>query len=196
MEIAIFTAQMVDLIFRESHECGANQIAVFRDSGLLTNVFDTKGAYERSLTNAALNLLLHTQGLSISHEESGAPVVRELGEFKLSISHSNQLFALQLSRNLHPGIDVQQVKKRLAEGTSYFMNTRELRDFPNDERTLYSIWSAKEAAYKVKKGQVQSYKEDLWVTKMDVNTIHVDVLGELLTFRQHFLDDFLVVYAI
>lgn len=187
---------MVDLIFREIHAYGANQIAIFRDSHQISGDFDTKRSYERTLTNAALNLLLHTQGLSISHEENGAPVVRELDGFQISISHSNQLFAIQLSRNVRPGIDVQQMKKNLVEGTDYYMNSREAAFFPNDEKTVHAIWSAKEAAYKVKKGKVHSYKEDLWVKKMDATSIHVDVLGDELTFRHHFLDDFLVVYAI
>lgn len=156
------------------------RIAVFQDE-TPDAARDQRREHEKSTTLRCISKLLLADKVELDYTTNGAPVLKSHPELHLSISHSKDWYAVALSDQGPVGVDVQEMKAEgLASGLAYFMSTRELSKKWTD-RELYLIWCAKEAWYKWKRGEVESYKENLSIMEIAHNQIHGQICGEFLS---------------
>lgn len=156
------------------------RMAVFQD-GTPENLRAKRREHEKASTLRCITNLLLTETVELDYTASGAPFLKSHPELHLSISHSKDWYAIAISDRGPVGVDVQEMKAEgIASGLAYFMSVQELKKEWSD-RELYLIWCAKEAWYKWKRGEVESYKEDLSISEMAHDRIHGQVSGEFLT---------------
>jgi len=110
----------------------------------------------------------------VLHDDSGAPFLKNSKKF-ISISHSENLFAVQLSDVDRVGVDVQVKKDNIYRGRGYFINDLEEQNFEMTSEELQLIWSAKESVYKYKKGAVEHYREGISVLEIRSDSIFVEL---------------------
>ncbi len=86
----------------------------------------------------------------IIYDKNNKPYLHDYS-YNISISHSNKLTAILLSRNRHVGIDLEYMSHRIEKIESRFINQQEIiTDQPDIRRYhLYVHWCAKEALYKL-----------------------------------------------
>ncbi len=131
----------------------------------------------------------------VMHHSSGAPFLEKSNYF-ISISHSENIFALQISSKDEVGIDVQVTKGNIYRGRGYFVNDFEENNFTLNDKELYLIWSAKEAVYKLKKGKISQYREEILVKKIGENEITVCVGAEKITCSYWQSANFIMVFVL
>ncbi len=131
----------------------------------------------------------------IAHYDSGAPYLVH-SKKHISISHSGNLFALQISSKDAVGVDVQLFKTGLSRGYSYFVNEQEEKLHELSNLNLHLIWCAKESIYKFKKGEVKLYREDISVVEIKDDFLRVVLkTGKKIKCQFIVQNNYLMVYV-
>lgn len=156
------------------------RLVLFKDE-TPENLRALRREHEKATVLNCISTLLSGERVELDYTASGAPLLKSHPELHLSISHSKDWYAIALSDRVPVGVDVQEMKTEgLASGLAYFMAAAEL-DKEWTDRSLYLIWCAKEVWYKWKRGDVESYKEDLLIKEIANGQIHGQVCGDFLT---------------
>jgi 4'-phosphopantetheinyl transferase len=70
-------------------------------------------------------------------------------DFEISMSHSGEYVCVYLRERTSVGVDIQQMKPSISEGSFYFLNEAEQQWVNPDENVqMHLIWSAKESVFK------------------------------------------------
>lgn len=112
----------------------------------------TKKERERAGQEELVRQLLGSPA-SWTYEESGKPVFTDRPEH-VSFSHSENVFACQVSEHMACGIDVQHYREKILRVAEKFLNENELAFLhaqpPESHlKLLTAMWSCKEALYKL-----------------------------------------------
>lgn len=86
----------------------------------------------------------------IVYNKNNKPFIKD-GSYFISITHSNMLTAILVSRNERVGIDLEYMRVNINAFSSKFLNKREkiTRRWADRTYHLYIHWCAKEAIYKI-----------------------------------------------
>ena len=165
---------------------------------LFSDLTEYKGSlgkvdYQRSVVNQFLSEYFKTD-VTVEHNEQGAPILSTKLKRNISISHSGNQYALQLSVKSNVAIDIQLIKKDLILGKDFFVNDRESDSFEMNTDNLYIIWSVKESMYKLLKGKVKSAKEEFVVREMHSNLVRIDYLENSYDFFLRIEKEYVLVY--
>ncbi|HAN77195.1 MAG TPA: hypothetical protein DCQ31_05185 [Bacteroidales bacterium] len=102
--------------------------------------------------------------LPVVYDETGKP--KMLGSnLELSISHTEGMIAILFSTKGLPGVDIQLFSENIERVAHKFANDHELENKYKRVETLNTIWSAKEALYKIWGKQVYNFKRTLAIKK-------------------------------
>lgn len=154
--------------------------------------FKTKKEFERHVVSTMIDDVLGKYQLS--HQLDGSPFLIGLEESNISISHSNNVFAIYLSKVNAVGVDVELMTKQLSRGKHYFLNKNEMETAWTNE-DLYAIWCAKEAYYKFIKGNVKAINEELTILNITDKEIEGLFNNEIINFSIERLKDIVLVYT-
>ncbi len=134
-------------------EKGTIYILDAHEIGLRRSSFNSKKEYQSYCIHKMIKASLGSY--KVYHDNDGAPYLKELKSIEISISHSDNYFALYCSSKGAIGVDIQLRTKDLRSHADYFLNNTELhQDWSNDQ--LYIIWGVKEVLYKMLKGKVSN----------------------------------------
>ena len=164
----------------------------------------TKRKKEWIATRALINSHF-TKEYFIDYKQNGAPFLNP-NDFKISISHSNNLVGVLINNDPRTGLDVQKFSNKIELIQNKFLSLYE-RDCLNktSEKSLYLhlIWCAKEVAYKTFDIKGLSFSDDLNVPLFDFAK-HNSFICELnrlsikidLKLNYMIMDGYLIVYTI
>jgi phosphopantetheinyl transferase len=130
----------------------------------------------------------------LTHHESGAPVLEHKSYKEISISHSQGYFALYLAYEEAVGVDVEEKRIIHRDGFKYFLNENEIKQSWSDSELL-SIWCAKEAYYKLKKGELADLRLDATITGVLDGIITVKTVDDSLAFYIVEDNNYTLVYS-
>ena len=183
----------VELITKK--ECGNSVVFVFKEHLIERPKGSVKMTHQRMIVRRCLSEILNLDNVNLEHLDNGAPFLPEYPDQFISISHSKQWYAIQLSKVDEVGVDIQLIKENIHEGRSYFVNQEEERLMDLNNLNLNLIWSAKEALYKRNKGQVEHYKESITIIKINENEIIGRVETDIISCGYKIIDDTVLVYV-
>lgn len=183
----------VELITKK--ECGNSVVFVFKEHLIERPKGSVKMTHQRMIVRRCLSEILNLDNVNLEHLDNGAPFLPEYPDQFISISHSKQWYAIQLSKVDEVGVDIQLIKENISEGRSYFVNQEEEENFDLTILNLNLIWSAKEALYKLKKGKVEHYKDSITIIKIEGNEIIAHVGAEIISCGYQVIDDAVLVYV-
>ena len=161
------------------------------ENGFQRKEFSSKKLFQKKVLKVLFTSIIgeHT----LLHKDSGAPFLKN-SDYKISISHSSNLFAIYLSKKLTIGIDIERIKKDLNKGKHYFLNASEIKVGwkPNE---LYLIWSAKESFYKLLEGNITDLKND--VTVLNISDNEVQLIHKSKNYTLNYLNqlDWVLVFT-
>jgi len=171
-----------------------SELVVYKDVTNSCERVASKVEYQRSVVQQIVTAYLGVKA-TIDHKESGAPFLVEFPEKYISVSHSQDYYAIQFSNEKAVGIDIQIFKKNLAKGKDYFVNDWEAENLEMTELNLHLIWSAKEAIYKQLSGDIEKYREELVIKAIQPSSVEIEV-GEKYYFFKSLIElDFILVYS-
>lgn len=100
----------------------------------------------------------------IQYNSIGAPYIKGVGF--ISISHSSHLVGLAFNENYMVGLDLETPRENILEISSKFLAPIEKYYFDNTNKLeMTSVWSAKEAMYKLAGRKRIIFKEELLLSK-------------------------------
>jgi len=113
--------------------------------------------------------------------------------FNISISHSNHLTSILLSKTKRVGVDLEFMSHKISSLSFKFLNNQELltHDPELQRYHLYLHWCAKEALYKICDKQDINFRENLTIFPFEPKDKGM-LKGRVINFRG--LEDFLLNY--
>ncbi|WP_317899035.1 4'-phosphopantetheinyl transferase family protein [Aurantibacillus circumpalustris] len=103
---------------------------------------------EKAGTRYLLENLLKNEGFSLAYTDENKPYLNGRTEH-ISISHSHDKLVIILNTKENTGIDIEQIRDKVINIQTKFLNEEELAFANNDPGKLITMWAAKEAMYKV-----------------------------------------------
>ncbi|MFW5752020.1 MAG: 4'-phosphopantetheinyl transferase superfamily protein [bacterium] len=122
------------------------------------------------LSVRALATNLAGKNVRIIYNENRKPLLED-NSHQISISHSNNLTSILLSKKKKVGIDLEYMSHRISSIAFKFINEREYitRDPGRIRYHLYVHWCAKEAMYKICDKQDINFKKNLTIKPFHLN---------------------------
>ncbi|MBU1012665.1 MAG: 4'-phosphopantetheinyl transferase superfamily protein [Bacteroidetes bacterium] len=140
----------------------------------------------------------------IVYENNGQPFISD-GIHQISISHTSKFVAVILSRFLKVGIDIEGIHPRILKIRHKFVSPSE-NDFIEDDgnllESLFLIWSAKEAIFKMYgKGNID-FRKNIHVKPFSIqadgviqSVLSTKTVSQAYTLKYRKIADHLLVYV-
>jgi 4'-phosphopantetheinyl transferase EntD len=155
------------------------------------------------LSVRALLTSILRRDVRIVYNEEHKPFLND-NSLNISISHSNRLTSVLLSKHQRVGIDIEFMSHRISRIAHKFINSREFitPDKTLEKLHLYIHWCAKEALYKICDKQNINFKENLTIQPFELEKagsiigIHHNVgIHEEFTMNYKVFDNYAIVYC-
>jgi len=117
---------------------------------------------EKAGTRHLLKNLLKTETFELAYTAENKPYLKGRNEH-ISISHSHDKLAIIINARENTGIDIEQIRDKVKNIQSKFLNKRELEFAADNTDKLITLWAAKEAMYKVYGLKEVEFIRDLFV---------------------------------
>ena len=127
----------------------------------------------RKKQNIISRLILNHLGdkkVKLEYSQRGVPSCSIFAH--ISISHSKK-YCIVIGSHNTIGIDIQYCKDNILEISPKFINQKERIESNGDKEKLHFIWCAKEAIYKTLNGIKCSFKEDIYIEKVENKHVNV-----------------------
>lgn len=188
----------------ENYEELLSKVILLKEEQDLLNSF---GRDLRKIEWLSVRVLLREmtgQELSIVYNGNRKPFIKG-NSYNISISHSNQLSSILLSKNHKVGIDMEYMSHRISKISHRFMNVKEQVTTDEDLKRyhLYIHWCAKEALYKICDKQDIDFRKNIIIEPF--NPERQGELNGLISnrFRKEYfklnyftIDDYVIVYTV
>jgi 4'-phosphopantetheinyl transferase len=188
----------------ENYEELLSKVILLKEEQDLLNSF---GRDLRKIEWLSVRVLLREmtgQELSIVYNGNRKPFIKG-NSYNISISHSNQLSSILLSKNHKVGIDMEYMSHRISKISHRFMNDKEQLTTDEDLKRyhLYIHWCAKEALYKICDKQDIDFRKNIIIEPF--NPERKGELNGLISNRfrkEHFklnyftIEDYVIVYTV
>jgi 4'-phosphopantetheinyl transferase len=134
--------------------------AVFRSTSRKLEFLSVRAMLAELLGNEA----------KIVYNKNNKPFIKDGSHF-ISISHSNKLTAILISRNERVGIDMEYMRTNINAFASKFINKKEkiTRRWADRTYHLYIHWCAKETIYKICDKEGINIVKDITIEPFDVH---------------------------
>jgi len=133
------------------------------------DVFRSTSRKTEFLSVRALLAELLGKEARIVYNKNNKPFIRDGSHF-ISITHSNKLTAILISKSERVGIDLEFMRSNISTVAFKFMNKKEKITRNRSLRTynLYIIWCAKEAIYKICDKEGINIVKDITIDPFDI----------------------------
>ncbi len=132
----------------------------------------------------------------IQYEASGKPFI---SKGNISISHSKDTIAIGYSKDHIIGIDIEHYNEKIKRIATKFLSVKERTKFDcNDLTTITTMWSVKEAVYKLGFERGMSFSQQIQLQEVgDVNRVLVSTKNftGLLKFERLLFDEFVLTFC-
>ena len=145
-----------------------------------------------------IRTLLMPHDFPVEYDQSGKPSLAG-SDFHISVTHTEDLAAVIISRHARVGIDIEKIKSRIIKVRDKFLHTEESA-FIQKEKELEQLtlaWCAKEALYKLYGQRNLDFRENIrvalpaeagqkftaeirFVGKIDKYQLHSELIGSYI----------------
>jgi 4'-phosphopantetheinyl transferase len=139
----------------------------------------------------------------ITYDSQGKPYIA-LSNWHISMSHSGGYACVYINKLGNCGVDIQILKKSLANGLDFFLSEKEIKWVDSiDNSQMHLIWSAKEAAIKYTGNREIDFKNNIQLepfTRNQNDTIQVNIFDRKsitkLNLGYRFFSDHVLVWTL
>jgi len=136
------------------------------------------------------------KGITIEYNENGKPI---LSMGYISISHSKNTIAIGFSDKEKIGLDIEHYNSKINRIKEKFLSRQELDSFDlTNTETITTLWSVKEATYKLVDIPGLSYKDSIKVTDIgEINRVQLITKNKstFFSFRRIVFKDFILTHC-
>ena len=115
-----------------------------------------------------VSVLAGNRPVEIGFLGNGKPVLKNSSD-RISVSHSGDVAAAALSPRYPVGIDIEQIRERVARVAGRFLNETELPppDLPDRLEKLHVCWGAKESLFKLNGDPGVDFRKEIIIHSFD-----------------------------
>lgn len=184
------------MIFHQHIRTGIGEIWIVDalENGFFKLESESRQAFEGRVMS---KMIASTLGeVQLRHTSKGAPFIENHPELSISISHSENWFAIYVSDNPMIGVDLEIPSRRLNKIQDHFLSQheREMLDLSNDKLPIY--WGVKESTIKLAKGEVGDFKEDIQIESISEKTVTARFKSKIIQLEYTVHRQFVLVYTI
>jgi 4'-phosphopantetheinyl transferase len=190
----------------ESVEELYNQVTLSQEEETIYSCLKTQTRKQHWLSYRLIlpQLVSRNELSAICYDEYGKPFLNN-GVRHISVSHSGKFSALIASPSLSVGIDIEHIESKILKIHHKFLNDKEISEIGPSPclQSLYVIWAAKEALYKLHGKRNILFREHIYIAPFRCDyqgtvygTIDCDSIVKSFTIHYELLEDYILAYAI
>ena len=134
------------------------------DNGFVQSNSETRQNFESRVMKKFLGSTLGD--VELDHLSNGAPFIVNRPDLNISISHSENWFALYLSTKGNVGVDIEIPSTKINQIQSHFLQPSEILRLTLNPLELRQCWGIKEAVFKLFRGEIESMKEEIEIINL------------------------------
>ncbi len=140
----------------------------------------------------------------ITYDENGKPILSN-GIRHISVSHSGKFSALIASPTKSVGIDIECMQPKIIRIAHKFLNRKELKQVFSKHamESLYLIWAAKEALYKLHGKRDLQFRENIRIFPFRfkgegtiMGEIRTPIYNKAYTINYQVIENYILVFAV
>lgn len=135
------------------------------------------------------------ENYELEHELNGAPTLKNHPHLHISISHSDQWFAVYISEQFRVGIDIEIQSSGIDKAKKLFLNEWEISNLQLSEDHLKIAWGIKESVFKMCRGDIRSLSKDIRITSIRKNQAEAFCKNQKINLQFQQSDTFTLVYT-
>jgi phosphopantetheinyl transferase len=153
----------------------------------------------------AARMLLHSMEPNIREVRYLNSKAPEVDGFDISFSHSAYRVCVMLSQSAIPGIDIQEIHRKILRVKEKFASPEELEMAGpvKEVEKLHLIWCAKEAIYKQARIPGLIFSEDIRIHPIEMQSmgrlkaeVRLNNLWTAVNLQYEFIDNYALVYTL
>ncbi|MDG1332118.1 MAG: 4'-phosphopantetheinyl transferase superfamily protein [Crocinitomicaceae bacterium] len=133
--------------------------------------------------------------VELDHEPNGAPIFKNRPELHVSISHSENWFALYVSSKQPVGIDIEINSNKLEKAKKHFLTDQEIKHLQPTTQQLQICWGIKESVYKLLRGNLKSIYQEIEILSIDKNEVKAKFQDRIIELKHWQTDVLALVYT-
>lgn len=184
------------MIFHQHTRTGIGEIWIVDalENGFFKLESESRQAFEARVLSEIIQSMLGE--VQLRHTSKGAPFIENHPELAISISHSENWFAIYTSDNPMIGVDIEIPSRRFKKIQDHFLSQheQEVLDLSNDKLPIY--WGVKESIIKRAKGEVEAFKEDIQIESISEKTVTARFKSKIIQLEYAVHRQFALVYTI
>ena len=186
----------IKLLTYEEYPSEALDLSIFTSAD--RKKFNNFGSNKRKLEFFFTRLLWKnfSEYEPIEYTENGKP---HITNGHISISHSNNTIAIAYSSTNSLGLDIEHFNPKISKIKDKFLSDTEQKMFDiTDEKTITTLWSIKEAVYKLFSIHGMSFRDHIEILEIgELNEVLVKIeeSNKRLTFSRLVFDKFILTYC-
>lgn len=154
---------------------------------------ESRQAFEARIVN---KMILECVGDDmLDHTSNGAPYLINHNKVHVSISHSDNWFALYVSRKNFVGVDLEVNSTIIQKTKNYFLTPIEINRLKPNETLLQICWGVKESVYKLLRGDLQSLKYDIQIASIEKEVVTAMFQSQEIKLKFQVFEEFTLVYT-
>lgn len=184
------------MIFHQHIETNRGEIWVLDASknGYVKHEGETRQEFEARVLKEIIHATIGE--CELDHHPNGAPFIKNQQELYISISHSENWFALHVSKEEPVGIDIELNSQQVEKTKSYFLTESETERLQPNQQELQVCWGIKESVYKCLQGNVGSLKDEVEIVSMRGNEARATFKNQSIQLRFEQLQAYTLVYSV
>lgn len=142
--------------------------------------------------------------IDLQKDKFGKPILKNQ-EGHVSLTHTNAMVAGIINKNCHVGIDLELIRENIDRVAHKFVNDTEWTGVPEQEKRieyLITIWSAKEAMYKLYGSKMLDFRENMIIDPFTIADegvmkarLHKDKFDKNLEVKFRFIEDHVMTWV-
>lgn len=134
-------------------------------------------------------------GTELRHELNGAPILNHQPGLHISISHSDNWFAIYVSTKQHIGIDLEIHSIQIERTKKYFLTKSEMESLQPTIEEAKICWGIKESVFKMLRGNMKSMLEEVEIVSIGKNEARAKFQNQMIKIKHQQSQSFVLVYT-
>lgn len=184
------------MIFHQHIETPLGQIWIVdsTENGFEKSQSETRQEFE---TRVLRQIIESTIGnVTLSHRSNGAPFIESRHDLFISISHSENWFALYVSRKQSVGVDVECFSTKIEGIKTHFLSENEIQDLQPRLVQLHVCWGIKESIIKRSGGEVADFQKSIQIQSIAENLASATFQESRIELNHAISRQYVLVYTI
>lgn len=183
------------MIFHQHIETNNGEVWIVNasENGIIKSEVESRQEFEARVLKELIQTFIGE--FELDHHSNGAPLIINRPELNVSISHSENWFALYVSEEKAVGIDIELNSSLIEKTKKHFLTQSEIERLQPNQSELQICWGIKESVYKYLQGNLQSLKNEVGIVSINQEDAKAEFQNQIIQLQFEQSEAFILVYT-